>query len=180
MNNETRHNTHTSNKDKYVEVLSGEYLTDKKIPLRTQLITSSFGDILDNNFPNNITQDWFITSNGTYARKIRSYAFYDVGIVAIDIPETIRLIGIEAFSFCSGLRDIVIPKNLQELSYASFYGCYDLSTVTFKGTPENINDNAFLDCVNLTIINVPWAEGEVEGAPWGATNATINYNYTEG
>jgi hypothetical protein len=25
---------------------------------------------------------------------------------------------------------------------------------------------------------VPWAEGAVANAPWGATNATINYNYT--
>ena len=35
-------------------------------------------------------------------------------------------------------------------------------------------------CTNLTTINVPWAEGAVAGAPWGATNATINYNYTGG
>lgn len=27
---------------------------------------------------------------------------------------------------------------------------------------------------------VPWAEGAVTNAPWGATNATINYNYTGG
>jgi hypothetical protein len=37
---------------------------------------------------------------------------------------------------------------------------------------------AFSGCANITTINVPWAEGAVENAPWGATNATINYNYT--
>jgi hypothetical protein len=38
--------------------------------------------------------------------------------------------------------------------------------------------SAFSGCTSLTTINAPWAEGAVSGAPWGATNATINYNYT--
>jgi hypothetical protein len=31
-------------------------------------------------------------------------------------------------------------------------------------------------CTNLTEINVPWLEGEIPDAPWGADNAVINYN----
>lgn len=38
--------------------------------------------------------------------------------------------------------------------------------------------DAFEGCTNLITINVPWVEGAVANAPWGATNATINYNYT--
>ena len=44
-------------------------------------------------------------------------------------------------------------------------------------TPEEIAENAFNYCTNLTTLNVPWASGAVAGAPWGATKATINYNY---
>ena len=51
------------------------------------------------------------------------------------------------------------------------------SLLTFQGTPETISKTAFRYCDNLTTINVPWAEGAVANAPWGATNATINYNY---
>ena len=50
--------------------------------------------------------------------------------------------------------------------------------MTFEGTPTSIASSAFSNCVKLTTINVPWAEGAVANAPWGATNATINYNYT--
>lgn len=32
----------------------------------------------------------------------------------------------------------------------------------------------------ITDIYVPWSEGAVSGAPWGAINATIHYNYAEG
>ena len=51
-------------------------------------------------------------------------------------------------------------------------------SLTFEGTPENIGASAFAGCNNLTTINVPWAEGAVANAPWGATNATINYGHT--
>ena len=39
-----------------------------------------------------------------------------------------------------------------------------------------INANAFPKWVGLTDIYVPWSEGEVANAPWGATNATIHYD----
>jgi hypothetical protein len=52
--------------------------------------------------------------------------------------------------------------------------------LTFKGTPTSIDSTAFKNCTNLTTINVPWAQGAVSGSPWGATGATINYNYTGG
>ena len=61
----------------------------------------------------------------------------------------------------------------------AFISCTSLTSITFKGTPNAIAANAFNGCTNLTDIKVPWAEGAVSGAPWGATNATIAYNYTE-
>ena len=50
--------------------------------------------------------------------------------------------------------------------------------VTFPTGITTIGGYAFANCTNLTTINVPWASGAVSGAPWGATNATINYNYS--
>lgn len=49
--------------------------------------------------------------------------------------------------------------------------------MTDKGTPTNLTSEAFKNCTNITTINVPWSEGAVANAPWGATNATINYDY---
>jgi hypothetical protein len=67
---------------------------------------------------------------------------------------------------------------LTSIGSNAFSGCTGLTTITFEGKPDSIYNNAFYNCTNLTTINVPWAEGEVKSAPWSATNATINYNYT--
>ena len=83
------------------------------------------------------------------------------------------------FAGCSSLALTSLPDGLTSIGEGAFGGCTNLTSITFKGTPTTIYPNAFVDCTNLTDIKVPWAEGAVSGAPWGATNATITYNYTE-
>lgn len=99
-----------------------------------------------------------------------------INLALTSLPEGLTKIGFLAFSGCTGLTSIFLPESLTHIGDGAFSYCTGLTEVTFKGTPTFI-DESFYKCENLTTINVPWAEGEVEGAPWGATNATINYNY---
>ena len=87
-------------------------------------------------------------------------------------------IGNYAFYGCSSLALTSLPAGITSISNYAFYNCTGLTTITFEGTPTTIASNVFYGCANLTTINVPWAEGAVANAPWGATNVTINYNYT--
>ena len=84
-----------------------------------------------------------------------------------------------AFANCTNLALTSLPEGLTSIGNGAFVGCTSLTSITFKGTPTTIAANAFNSCTNLTDIKVPWAEGAVANAPWGATNATITYNYTE-
>lgn len=59
----------------------------------------------------------------------------------------------------------------------AFSGCYNLQSVVLPNSIISINSNAFTHCTNLTTIKVPWANGVIPNAPWGAVNATITYNY---
>ena len=96
------------------------------------------------------------------------------------LPNGITSITTCVFNNCHNITVSVIPAGVTSMDNQCFGYCTGLTALTFKGTPDAINSNAFSGCTNLTTINVPWAEGEVANAPWGATNATINYNYTEG
>lgn len=134
--------------------------------------------------------------------SIRGYAFYNctslaltslpdgitsIGIAAFDgctnlaltsLPDSLTTLYSYAFDGCTSLALTSIPAGLKDFSVGVFRNCTGLTTLAFEGTPTYIATTIFSGCTNLTTINVPWAEGEVANAPWGATNATINYNYT--
>lgn len=97
----------------------------------------------------------------------------------INFPKSLYIIRNNAFSGCSKLKSIVFPENLKNIYYGAFQSCTGLICITFKGTPTSVVSNVFNGCTNLTTINVPWGEGEIANAPWGAVNAEINYNYME-
>lgn len=95
------------------------------------------------------------------------------------LPSNIIYIGEAAFTGCSKLSLTSLPSSLDCIEVFAFCKCINLTNLTFEGTPSFIGYSAFDGCTNLTTINVPWSEGEVANAPWGATNATINYDYVE-
>lgn len=96
-----------------------------------------------------------------------------------NVPEGVTYIGSSAFQNCTGITKMVLPSTLTDLGGYVFYKCSNLTEVTFKSKPKMMYSTVFYNCTQTgLVINVPWASGEVSGAPWGATNATINYNYT--
>ena len=95
------------------------------------------------------------------------------------LPDGLSSIGNNAFLNCTNLALTYLPDGLTSIGNTAFRNCTNLTELTFKGKPSSISSSAFNGCTNLLTINVPWAEGEVANAPWGATNATINYNYVE-
>ena len=94
------------------------------------------------------------------------------------LPEGLTKIDDNVFYSCKNLALTSLPESLISIGNYAFSGCTSLTSITFKGTPSSIMSSAFNGCTNLTDIKVPWAEGAVANAPWGATNATITYNYT--
>ncbi len=65
-----------------------------------------------------------------------------------------------------------IPSDVEYISIEAFNNCLNLESITFAGKPQYI----YFDETLTADIFVPWQEGEVAHAPWGATNATIHYN----
>ena len=86
--------------------------------------------------------------------------------------------GVTGFSLrnCQKAMINTIPAGVSALNPDVFAYCAKIKEITFLGTPTSIDRRAFRYSL-LTTIRVPWSEGEVANAPWGATNATIIYNY---
>lgn len=134
-------------------------------------------------------------------KTIGTSAFETSGISISEIPEGVTTIGEKAFANCTNITKLRIPSTVTSVgNYAFAYltKCKDLiidsvkvannntlftysaglKTVTFTCKPASMSSSLFSNTyASITEINVPWAEGAVSGAPWGAGNATINYNY---
>lgn len=111
--------------------------------------------------------------------QIASGKFNGFNITGVIIPDTVEKILSSAFAQCNSLTSVHFPIGLSTIGNMAFYQCGALAEVTFAGTPDSIGPRSFDECTNLRTINVPWAEGDVANAPWGASNATINYNHTD-
>jgi hypothetical protein len=94
--------------------------------------------------------------------------------------ERMTSIAANAFDYCVSLKTpIVLNEAITDLANFTFRACYSVPSVRFLGTPTGtIGASTFGYCPGISDIYVPWSEGEVANAPWGATNATIHYNTT--
>lgn len=92
------------------------------------------------------------------------------------IPAHITTIGTRAFNNCTSLTELDIMGATSLTGQYSIGRCSHLTTIKFHQTPSSINTQAFSSDSALTDIYVPWSNGAVAGAPWGATNASIHYD----
>lgn len=107
---------------------------------------------------------------------IEANAFYALADIKNVNTNNVQTIKRAAFAK-SSIENIVFGSSLTTFSdLIQFSDCLSLKTVRFNSQPTRIASNAFIRSTNITDIYVPWSEGAVSGAPWGATNATIHYD----
>ncbi len=113
--------------------------------------------------------------------KVGESAFYDSGLLSFDASmvteimpsafeqcrdlQTFKMskagacksIGVNAFSGCESLEEIVIPQGIEEIRERTFEGCTSLKSVTFGDEAKlvKIDKNAFLECDSLEQIIIP-------------------------
>ena len=113
------------------------------------------------------------------ADSVKTLSYHSLrkcGTEEIIFGENSQLVFIDGSAlYGTKLKRITIPKTVNQINSSAFANSADLKSVTFLGKPSTINATAFNNSTNVEF-TVPWAEGEVANAPWGATNATIHYN----
>ncbi len=71
------------------------------------------------------------------------------------IPNSVTIIGNEAFYKCTGLASVTIPDNLTTIEKEAFRECKGLKTLTLPDSVTGIGNHAFYMCTNLIGINIP-------------------------
>lgn len=85
--------------------------------------------------------------HGYTVLRVDDYVFKNMNqIEQVNLPDTLRSIGYEAFSGCTSLKSISLPESLEELESYVFRGCESLEQITVKS--KNIlstSSNIFYD-----------------------------------
>lgn len=111
---------------------------------------------------------------------VPEYAFaYLSELTSVDMPDNVIAIGDNGFYRCPKLQLTSLPPGITSLGDFAFANCTGLETVKFTSTVSSIPNGVFSGCPKLSTIYVPWSQGQVANAPWGASNATIIYDYTD-
>ena len=77
------------------------------------------------------------------------------------IPDTVTVIGMDAFYACLSLTNMVIPDLVTDLQTSAFSACSGLTSVTFGKSVANIEDAAFQGCSGLTSVVLPNSVGVI-------------------
>lgn len=88
--------------------------------------------------------------NGCTITKIGEFAFENIGLTSIVIPDGVTIIGDSAFFDCNNLVNISIPNSVTSIEHCAFDGCSSLTRVVIPNSVDTIGDFAFNRCSSLT------------------------------
>lgn len=113
---------------------------------------------------------------------IGEYAFSEIPITSVNIPNGVTNIQNYAFSSCSSLTSIVLPNSVTMLGTATFQHCSALASVTLSTSMTAIPASCFYQCsslASLTIHSGITRIGSAAFASSGLTSITIPNTVTD-
>jgi hypothetical protein len=115
-----------------------------------------------------------LTDDGTGYRVINGPRRGAVNIPATYNGKSVTEIGDEAFRDTTGITGVTIPASVKKIGFCAFFGCTNLSTVTFAAGSqlETFEYCAFGFCTSLTSITIPENVSSTETTFYGSVNLT--------
>lgn len=116
--------------------------------------------------PNSIDYALRSIQFGTGLVEIGQRAFYQQNKLsgAIRFPEHLQQIGASAFYGCSNLTKVTFSNQLQTIGREAFFGCSSLRTVFLPDSITDLGDGAFSSCSSLSSARLPCSLEKVPDA----------------
>ncbi|MBQ8387544.1 MAG: leucine-rich repeat domain-containing protein [Clostridia bacterium] len=93
--------------------------------------------------------------NGKPVTAVEDFGFRGLWMESVNLPDSIKEIGIGAFSFCPELRSAELPAGLTVIRENAFRGCEDLKEVKLPDSVRLVEKGAFRGCRGLRNLYMP-------------------------
>jgi len=92
-----------------------------------------------------------------FVESIPKECFKGIKITSIDLPDSVKSIGANAFENCTALTSITLPKNgnITKIENKTFNGCSSLTSIDIPNGVTSIGSNAFASCTVLSSVTIP-------------------------
>ena len=144
-----------------------EQITD--LTLTGELNGTDFKFLRDNSFWNrlqklNLTDARIVAGGERYYTGMPNYLQSDTlsycllwgyQFVELQLPSTIKAIGMQSLGGCSNLKSIVIPESVTSIGDHAFSACYDLESVNIPQHLVEIGAGVFYQCTSLKQLQLP-------------------------
>ena len=81
--------------------------------------------------------------------------FAGSGLKSIVVPDTVTVLGENAFDYCLNLKTVKLTSEITEIPPGAFNTCVRLKTIEIPDGVQMIGESAFNDCTNLREITIP-------------------------
>ncbi len=76
-------------------------------------------------------------------------------VTLIEIPDSVKSIGVYAFAECSNLREVTLPNSITTIPAFAFNKCYSLRRISLPSGITSIENDAFALCSDISEIDLP-------------------------
>lgn len=108
--------------------------------------------------------------------RIGKLSFKECSANSVEIANTVKTIGANAFNYCYKLNSVVIPDSVELVDTGSFSDCKKLETVTISNGVKKIGDSVFNNCASLKEVIILEPKCEInESGLWdiGSYNGVV-------
>lgn len=108
--------------------------------------------------------------------SLRDYAFAYTYFYSINLPNTIKKLGVGCFEWCKKLKSVKLSPNITEIPERCFKQCRELTTkFIFSEGLTSIGDEAFTSCFEIPKIVLPASLNHIGGDAFMYANAASIY-----
>lgn len=83
------------------------------------------------------------------------FVYQNTGLKKVELPNSVKSIGLCAFFNCTGLKEIIFPNEITSIGSSAFSNCKGLGKTVLPDSIKTIDSSGFNSCTNLMIDKLP-------------------------